>query len=92
MLENTLTRTVDIEVTDRVPVSRDEAAKVELRDLTPALATDAKYLKDLRPQGVLKWALSLPPRAGGTDAKPVTLSWKTRVSWPEGKIISGDVD
>lgn len=92
VLENTLARAVDIEVTDRVPVSRDEAAKVELRDLTPALATDAKYLKDLRPQGVLKWALSLPPRAGGTDAKPVTLSWKTRISWPEGKIISGDVD
>ena len=92
VLENTLTRPVDVEVWDRVPVSRNEAAKVELKDVTPALATDEKYTKDSKPQGLLKWTLALPARADGADAKPVTISWKSRVSWPENKLISGDVD
>jgi uncharacterized protein (TIGR02231 family) len=92
VLENTLTRPVDVEVWDRVPVSRNEAAKVELKDVTPALATDEKYTKDSKPQGLLKWTLALPARTSDADAKPVTISWKSRVSWPEGKLISGDVD
>lgn len=92
VLENTLTRPVDVEVWDRVPVSRNEAAKVELKDVTPALATDEKYTKDSKPQGLLKWTLALPARTSDADAKPVTISWKSRVSWPENKLISGDVD
>jgi uncharacterized protein (TIGR02231 family) len=92
VLENTLTRPVDVEVWDRVPVSRNEAAKVELKDVTPVLATDEKYTKDSKPQGLLKWTLALPARTSDADAKPVTISWKSRVSWPEGKLISGDVD
>jgi hypothetical protein len=36
--------------------------------------------------------LALPARADGADPKPVAITWRTRVSWPEGKLISGDVD
>ncbi|MFM7134549.1 MAG: mucoidy inhibitor MuiA family protein [Planctomycetota bacterium] len=89
---NTLARAVELELWDRVPVSRNEDVKIELREVAPALSSDAKYLRDFRPQGLLKWTLSLPARAGGADAKPTTVSWKTRTSWPEGKTIVGDAD
>jgi hypothetical protein len=92
VLTNTLVRAIDIEVWDRVPVSRNEAAKVELKDITPPLATDEKYAKDARPQGLLKWLLKLPARTNDSDAKPLTIAWKSRVSWPENKVIAGDVD
>ena len=92
VLENTLARAVEVEVWDRAPVSRNDAAKVELKDLSPTLATDDKYVKDSKPQGLLKWVLSLPARTDGADAKRQTIGWKTRVSWPENKLISGDAD
>lgn len=92
VLENTLARAVEVEVWDRVPVSRNDAAKVELKDVSPAVATDEKYVKDSKPQGLLKWVLSLPARTDGADAKRQTISWKTRVSWPENKILGGDID
>lgn len=91
-LVNTMTRAADVEVWDRVPVSRDEQVKVELKDVSPALSTDAKYLKDQRPQGILMWTLPLPPRAEGADARPVAITWRTRTSWPQDQRVIGDVD
>ena len=91
-LLNTLPRAVDIEVWDRVPVSRDEGAKVELRDLSPALATDERFMQDSKPQGLLKWTLSLPARKDGADAAPTLIRWKTRTTWPESMMLVGDAD
>jgi len=92
LLVNTLPRAVEVEIWDRVPVSRNEQLKVELSAVAPALATDAKYLKDERPQGLLKWVLPLAARAAGTEASPTTVSWKTRTVWPDGLMLSGDAD
>lgn len=91
-LTNTLGRAVEVEVWDRAPVTRNEQVKVELTGISPALATDAKYLKDERPQGLLKWTMQLPARAAGKEAAPVTIAWKTRVVWPEALYLSGDMD
>lgn len=91
-LTNTLARAVEVELWDRVPVSRNEQVKVELTAIAPALATDAKYLKEERPQGLLKWMLPLPARVVGKEAAPVTISWKTRVVWPDGMYLAGDAD
>ena len=91
-LTNTLARPVEVELWDRAPVSRNEEVKVELTAIAPALATDAKYLEDERPQGLLKWMLPLPAREAGKEAAPVTISWKTRVVWPDGMYLSGDAD
>lgn len=90
-LANTLARAVEVEVWDRVPVSRNSDLKFDLKDVSPALSTDPQYLKDARPQGLLKWRVALPARATG-DAKPVAITWKTRLSWPAGKIVEGDAD
>lgn len=91
-LVNTLPRGVDVEVWDRVPVSQDQRITVDLRDVAPALAKDPKYLANERPQGLLKWSVALPPRTNGAEAKPTTVSWKTRVAWPDGTYLNGDAD
>jgi uncharacterized protein (TIGR02231 family) len=91
-LANTLPRAVEVELWDRVPVSRNQQVVVDVRDVAPALSTDARYLKDERTQGLLKWTLALPARAAGTEAVAATVAWKTRTTWPEGMILSGDAD
>jgi uncharacterized protein (TIGR02231 family) len=91
-LVNTMPQAVAVEVWDRVAVSRDEKIKLELTGVAPALAADAKYLKDERPQGLLKWVLSLPARGEGREAAPTAIVWKTRTVWPEGLSLVGDAD
>lgn len=91
-LANTLPRAIEVEVWDRAPVSRNEQVKVELSGIAPPLAADAKYLKDERPQGLLKWVLQLPARGAGKEATPVSIAWKTRIVWPESLSVIGDED
>lgn len=70
-LTSTDTTPVTIEVFDRIPVSRNEQIKIELKNDPAqggaALATDARYLADEVPQGCLKWIAQLPA-ATGADA------------------------
>ncbi len=77
-LASTLAAPTSMEVFDRMPVSRNEQIKVELAKVSPALATDAKFTADEKPQGILKWVVSVPaaPAAG----KPGTLAidWTVR--------------
>ncbi len=91
-LVNTLSRAVDIEVWDRVPVTRNEQVKIELRDLAPALATDARFVENAKAQGLLKWVVSLPARKDGAEATPTLIRWKTRTTWPESMTLVGDAD
>lgn len=69
-----------VEISDRVPVSRNEQIKVELRDLSVALSTDAKYLKDDRPRGILLWSVDMPGVAGDGKPRERSISWTTQVS------------
>jgi hypothetical protein len=72
--------TTTVELSDRVPVSRDEKIKVELRDLSQPLSTDAEYLATDRTRGILRWIVAMPARGG--DGKPATksVSWTVRES------------
>ena len=76
-----------LEVIDRVPVSRDEKIKIELKDLSTPLSTDAKYLADDRPRGILRWSFAMP--GIGKDGKPSmkSISWTVRQSVPAGMRI-----
>jgi hypothetical protein len=67
-------------VSDRIPVSRNEQIKVELKELTQPLSTDESYLKNERVRGVLTWIVALPGL--GKDGKPTerSLSWTVLVS------------
>ena len=71
-----------LEIADRMPVSRNEQIKVELKDLSLSLSTDEKYLKDERVRGILRWTLDLPGR--GKDGKPTerSISWTVQESHP----------
>jgi len=71
-----------LEVADRIAVSRNEQIKVELKDLSLALSTDEKYLKDERVRGILRWTLDLPGRS--KDGKPTerSISWTVQESHP----------
>jgi uncharacterized protein (TIGR02231 family) len=77
-----------LEVVDRVPVSRDEKIKVELKDLSVPLSTDANYFADDRPRGILRWSFPMPGL--GKDGKPSTksISWTVRQSVPSGTRIA----
>jgi uncharacterized protein (TIGR02231 family) len=81
-LVNTGTSAVEVIVDDREPVSRDERIKVELKDLSRPLSTDAAYIKDERPQGTLRWAVPLPARPANAAPVPVAITWKTVVRHP----------
>jgi hypothetical protein len=61
-----------------MPVSRNEQVQVELVKVSPALATDAKFTADEKPQGILKWVVSVP--AAPAPGKPGTLAidWTVR--------------
>ena len=69
-----------IEVADRIPVSRDEKIRVELRDLSTPLSTDEEYLRNERTRGILRWVLDMP--GIGKDGKPSqrAISWTVRES------------
>jgi len=54
-LTSTNTQPVTVELADRMPVSRNEQIKIELKDLSQPLVTDAKFTADEKPQGILKW-------------------------------------
>ncbi len=95
-LTSTDDRAVSIEVVDRMPVSRNEQIKVDLHnDLKAggvALATDAKYLADEKPQGILKWVVELP--AAHEAGKPATRSilWSVLVSTAKDVATTGAPD
>ena len=80
-----------LEVIDRVPVSRDEKVKIELKDLSMPISTDAKYLADDRPRGILRWSFPMP--GIGKDGKPSmkSISWTVRQAVPAGtRVVPAD--
>lgn len=81
-LVNTGIAAAEVIVDDREPVSRDERIKVELKDLSRPLSTDAAYLKDERPQGTLRWTVPLPARPADSAPVPVAITWTTVVRHP----------
>jgi uncharacterized protein (TIGR02231 family) len=90
-LASSLPHATTIVVEDAIPVSRSEALKFELRDLSTPLSNDAEYLEFARPDGVLRWSVALPGRAAvagkdGASGKPgaAQLSWTVRRVVPKG--------
>ncbi len=77
-----------MEVLDRVPVSRDEQIQVdfvcEVTQGGAPLATDASYVADEKPQGLLKWLVEIP--AATVAGKPATksIAWSVTVTKPKG--------
>jgi uncharacterized protein (TIGR02231 family) len=88
-LTSTDTRPATVELVDRMPVSRNEQIKVELKDLSQPLATDAKYLADEKPQGILKWLVQLPARTAAGKPAAQSVSWRVILSKPKDVQVTG---
>ena len=69
---------VEVEVWDRRPTSRDEDIEVSVGEPTPALATDESYRRTEARMGLLKWLITLGPE--GSDAATREIVWTLRVN------------
>ncbi|MFT5205341.1 MAG: hypothetical protein ACI9GC_000632 [Phycisphaerales bacterium] len=77
-LSNGHEETIEVQLWDRMPVSRNEEIEVTLKNISTPLSTDALYLSSLRPTGLLRWDLQL---LGNTTGKSSTeLSWEVDVA------------
>jgi uncharacterized protein (TIGR02231 family) len=72
VVDNGSGKSLAVELWDRFPVSRAGEIQVDLVDLSHPLATDALYVAEERPQGLLKWGLSIAANASGRNAAVVT--------------------
>ncbi len=72
VIDNGTGTPITLELWDRYPISRSEEIQVEIVDLSNPIATDAKYLAEEKPQGLLKWLLNIPATAKGKTAQIVT--------------------
>lgn len=69
---------IELHVFDRIPISRNEEIEVQLKNESIPLSTDAVYVKTERPQGILRWDLTIP--ANRTGDQSFALSWQVEVS------------
>ena len=80
-----------IELTDRIPVSRNAEIKIELKDLSMPLSTDAEYLKAERPRGMLQWLIDMNGLTKDGKPSKQSISWTVRRAHAKGvEIIETD--
>ena len=80
-LDNPGNAPVAVELWDRIPVSRDERIKIVLDGPSAPLATDAEYVNEERPQGLLKWIVQVP--AGATGRNAFAITYGLRIEHPK---------
>ena len=85
-VDNGSGRPVKMELWDRRPVSRSDEIDVAVVDIAPALSSDAVYLADDAPRGLMRWDITVP--AGRTGENAFTLSYDLRVEHKEGVMIT----
>src|SRR5262249_19781887 len=62
---------VTVQVWDRLPLAEKEAVGVNLIKATPELSKDALYVRENRPQNLLRWDLKVEPTMNGEKALPI---------------------
>lgn len=77
-IDNASGKTIQLELWDRIPVSRTDQIVVDFVKPSHALVTDADYVEDDRPRGLLKWMLAIPAESRG--AAPFVVSYGLRIS------------
>ncbi len=69
---------IEIRVFDRIPVSQNEEIEVILQKLSSPLSSDAVYLRTDRPQGIVRWDLTIP--ANMTGDQSFAMSWQVEIA------------
>lgn len=67
---------VNLQLWDRLPHAETEAVGVNLVKTEPKISTDAIYLRENRPQNLLRWDLSVEPATNGEKAMQVNYEFK----------------
>lgn len=78
VIDNGSGRDIDLELWDRRPVSQDEKITVTVDGLSRPLSTDAEFVRDQLPQGIMRWDLRVPATSTGINATAIT--WTTKIS------------
>jgi uncharacterized protein (TIGR02231 family) len=70
------TEPVKLQVWDRLPRAENETAGVSLVKTTPELSTDPLYLREQRPNNLLRWDLTVQPAHNAEKALTVNYEFK----------------
>ena len=67
---------VKVQVWDRLPHAEAESVNVNLVKATPELSRDAIYLRESRPNNLLRWDLDVEPGRSGEKAMPIAYEFR----------------
>jgi Domain of unknown function (DUF4139)/N-terminal domain of unknown function (DUF4140) len=67
---------VRVQVWDRLPVAENEAMGVSLVKQTPELCKDPVYVREDRPNNLLRWDLDVEPEMKGEKAQKISYEFK----------------
>jgi uncharacterized protein (TIGR02231 family) len=67
---------VTVQVWDRLPLAEKEAVGVNLLKTAPELSKDALYVRENRPQNLLRWDLKVEPTMNGEKAMPINYEFQ----------------
>lgn len=89
-VSNTTGLTVNLEIWDRIPYSKDDNIKVSVSGLSDDLSSNSEYLQQYRPLGLLRWDKNITPGTPSNNNHVIeyTLTVSHRkdlrtTSWPD---------
>jgi uncharacterized protein (TIGR02231 family) len=77
-ISNGSNKPITLRVFDRIPISQNEEIEITLDTVSTPLSTDAEYLKTERPQGILRWDLTIPANLTGDQS--FSMTWQVTVA------------
>jgi hypothetical protein len=77
---------VKVQVWDRLPRAEAEAVAVSLVEPSPKLSDNATYLRQERPENLLRWDLTVAP--GQTDEKAATVAYQFKLEYARDVAIA----
>ena len=70
------TEPVKLQVWDRLPHAEAETAGINLLKAAPELSKDALYLRESRPNNLLRWDVEVASNCNGEKALPITYEFR----------------
>jgi uncharacterized protein (TIGR02231 family) len=67
---------VKLQVWDRLPKGETESVGVSLLKSSPELSKDGLYLRESRPNNLLRWDVEVAPNCNGEKAVPITYEFR----------------
>ena len=71
---------VQLQVWDRLPKGENESVGVTLLKSAPELSKDGIYLRESRPNNLLRWDVEVAPNCNGEKAVPITYEFRMELA------------